>query len=374
MQRKQAIREEAHRLGFAMMGVTTPEPPPHYAAFEAWLRAGRHAEMAYLAEEQSLRKRADPRQILPECKTILVLAASYFPPTQMETIPGEGRVAAYAWGDDYHEVLPARLKALVDFIEKQEGRAVSNRWYTDTGPVLERDLAQRAGLGWIGKNTCLINPHLGSYFFLAEILLGIELEPDPPFMADRCGACRRCIEACPTQCILPDRTLEAGCCISYLTIELKGDIPADLRANMGTWIFGCDICQQVCPWNRFAPSEGDIAFAPRCETHASELSPELSLRAEDFNLKFRHSPVKRAKRRGYLRNVAVALGNAGKPAAVKALRESLESDPEPLVRRHAAWALGKIGNDEARRALESASREETDAQVLAEIKDALKIG
>jgi len=373
MELKQAIQSEAQRLGFAMMGVTTPEPPLHYAAFEAWLCAGRHAEMAYLADERSCGRRADPRLLLPECRSILVLAASYFPPDERDAESRMGRVAAYAWGDDYHEVLPIRLKALVGFIEAQVGHAVPNRWYTDTGPLLERDLAQRAGLGWIGKNTCLIHPHLGSYFFLAEILLGIELEPDPPFIADRCGSCTRCIEACPTNCILPDRTLDAGRCISYLTIELKGEIPHSLRTSMERWVFGCDVCQQVCPWNHFAPSEGDPAFAPRSEVRLSELSAELSMTAEDFNRKFKHSAVKRAKRRGYLRNVAVALGNLGEPALVNALQSALEGDPEPLVRRHAAWALGKIGNEESRRALDLAFRDEKDPQVLAEIQDALKI-
>jgi epoxyqueuosine reductase len=262
---------------------------------------------------------------------------------------------------------------LVDFIEARVGHAVPNRCYTDSGPLLERDLAQRAGLGWIGKNTCLIHPQLGSYFFLAEILLGIELEPDPPFIADRCGACTRCIEACPTKCILPDRTLEAGRCISYLTIELRGEIPQNLRASLQDWTFGCDVCQQVCPWNRFAPPEGDSAFAPRPEVQLSELSAEMSLTAEDFSRKFKHSAVKRAKRGGYLRNVAVALGNSGEPDAVNALHAALKSDPEALVRAHAAWALGKIGCEESRRALDSAFRDEKDPQVLAEIQEALKI-
>jgi epoxyqueuosine reductase len=228
-------------------------------------------------------------------------------------------------------------------------------------------------LGWIGKNTCLIHPQLGSYFFLAEILLGIELEADAPFLADRCGACRRCIEACPTGCILPERTLDAGRCISYLSIELKGAIPPELRPSMGEWTFGCDVCQQVCPWNRFAPSEGDPAFAPQPNGSPSELQAELRMTAEEFNRKFKHSAVKRAKRRGYLRNVAVALGNLGQPEAVKELQAALENDPEPLVRAHAAWALGKIGSEEAQIGLRSVSSKEKDAQVLAEIQFALKI-
>ena len=220
-----------------------------------------------------------------------------------------------------------------------------HRWYTDSGPLLERDLAQRAGLGWIGKNTCLINPQQGSYFFLAELLLGVALQPDPPFTQDRCGACTRCIDACPTGCIRPDRTLDARRCISYLTIELKGEIPEELRPRLGNWVFGCDVCQQVCPWNRFAPEQGDPAFAPRPGIPAPELVAELALTAEEFKRKFTGSPVLRAKRRGYLRNVAVALGNQGDPAALPALERAAAEDPEPLVREHAAWAVEVLRED-----------------------------
>lgn len=371
---KQAIQGEARRLGFVLMGVTTPDPPPHYATFEDWLRAGQHAGMAYLADESSRTRRADPRQILPECRSILVLAAPYFPPAQLEAEPGIGRVAAYAWGNDYHEVLPERLQALVAFIEAQLGSAVPNRWYTDTGPILERDLAQRAGLGWIGKNTCLIHPGLGSYLFLAEILLGIELEPDLPFLSDRCGSCRRCIDACPTGCILPNRTLDAGRCISYLTIELKEQIPQELRSSLGAWVFGCDICQQVCPWNRFALPQGDPDFAPRPELLSLDPAVELSLTAEEFGRRFKRSAVKRSKRRGYLRNVAVVLGNSGLPDAVNVLRAALLNESESLVRAHTAWALGQIANEESRRALDLALKLEKDQLVLAEIQDAIKIG
>ncbi|MBN2146431.1 MAG: tRNA epoxyqueuosine(34) reductase QueG [Anaerolineales bacterium] len=371
---KQAIQGEARRLGFVLMGVTTPDPPPHYATFEDWLRAGQHAGMAYLADESSRTRRADPRQILPECQSILVLAAPYFPPAQLEAEHGTGRVAAYAWGNDYHEVLPGRLQALVAFIEAQLGSAVPNRWYTDTGPILERDLAQRAGLGWIGKNTCLIHPGLGSYFFLAEILLGIELEPDLPFLSDRCGSCRRCIDACPTGCILPNRTLDAGRCISYLTIELKEQIPQELRSSLGAWVFGCDICQQVCPWNRFALPQGDPDFAPRPELLSLDPAVELSLTTEEFGRRFKRSAVKRSKRRGYLRNVAVVLGNSGLPDAVNVLRAALLNESESLVRAHTAWALGQIANEESRRALDLALKLEKDQLVLAEIQDAIKIG
>ena len=302
--------------------------------------------MRYLADERSRSRRADPRLILPECKSILVLATPYADPKSAEASEEpdsgpSGRVAAYAWGDDYHDVFIPRLQELVVFIEQRVGHPVPNRYYTDTGPILERDLAQHAGLGWIGKNTCLINPKHGSYFLLAEILLGIEIESDVPLATDHCGTCTRCIQACPTGCILPDRTLDAQRCISYLTIELKDDIPEELRPLLGDWVFGCDVCQIVCPWNRFASQDGDEAFYPRPDLPHPNLIRELELTPEAFNRKFKNSPVKRAKRRGYLRNVAVTLGNNRDQAAVPAL-EGAQQDSEPLIRKHAEWALGQV--------------------------------
>ncbi len=374
----ESVKTEASRLGFDLVGVTTPHPPLHLPVFRAWLEAGRHGEMAYLADERSLDRRSDPLRILPECQSILVLGVRYPAPAMdatQEADKANGRVAAYAWGDDYHDVLPPRLEALVRFIETQAGHPVPNRWYTDTGPVLEREMAQRAGLGWIGKNTCLIHPRLGSYFLLAEVLLGIELEPNAPFVTDHCGTCRRCLEACPTQCILTDRTLDATRCISYLTIELKDAIPQELRPQVGNWVFGCDICQQVCPWNeRFANANGDPAFAPRPGTPQPDLVEQLSLSAGSFNRKFKGSPIKRAKRRGYLRNAVIALGNRlarGDCSSVPALIDVLLHDPEALVRRHAAWALSQAGGGDVRKALEEAEQRERVDSVLAEIRLAL---
>jgi len=299
--------------------------------------------MDYLATERSRERRSDPRVILPECKSILVLAVPYSKPSapRRDGQAIRGRIAAYAWGDDYHLILPERLRAIVSFIEAQVGHPVANRWYTDTGPILERDLAQRAGLGWIGKNTCLIHPRHGSYFLLAEIFLDLELEPDAPFATDQCGTCTRCLEACPTACILPDRTIDAGRCISYLTIELKDGIPQELRPSTGDWIFGCDICQAVCPWNRFAAAEGDPAFSGGEASREPQLIQELALAPHEFNHKFKNSPVRRAKRRGYRRNVAVALGNTGTPDDLPAL-DNLLADPDNVVREHAMWAIDRI--------------------------------
>jgi epoxyqueuosine reductase len=370
----ESIKKQAKSLGFSLVGITMADPLPHANVFEGWLAQGRHGEMAYLDTLRSRQCRAHPDQLLPGCHSVIALGTPYPAPRQASTAEYElhGKVAAYAWGEDYHLVLPERLGNLIAFVEAQMGGHVSNRWYTDTGPILERELAMRAGLGWIGKNTCLINPHRGSYFLLAEILLGIELEPDPPFTADRCGSCTRCIQACPTGCIRPDRTLDARRCISYLTIELKGSIPRELRPLMKNWVFGCDVCQQVCPWNRFACAQGDTAFTPREIIPEPDLLGELALTASDFNRKYRRSPLKRTKRRGYLRNVAVALGNSHSQEIVPELTRALLTDPEPLVRGHAAWALGQIGGEAARMTLKKAASIEVELAVLDEIQAVMR--
>ncbi|MEW6568731.1 MAG: tRNA epoxyqueuosine(34) reductase QueG [Chloroflexota bacterium] len=365
-----AVKAEARRLGFDLVGITTPDPPPHLETYRRWLAQGRHGEMHYLASERAIERRSDPRRILPTCRSILVLAVRYPPPSEAQI--GSGRVAVYALGDDYHDVLPPRLRALVAFIESCVGHAVPHRVYTDTGPLLERDLAQRAGLGWIGKNTCLIHPTLGSYFLLAEVLLGIELQPDPAFEADRCGSCTRCLDACPTHCILRDRTLDATRCISYWTIERKGSIPAELRPAQGTWLFGCDICQQVCPWNlRFAAADGEPAFEPRPPLRPPDTLRLLEMDSAAFRAAFRRSPLRRPGRRGMLRNATVAAGNAASPEAVPVLIRLLRDEPEAMVRAHAAWALGRIGGASAAAALQAAAEDESDPQVRAEIGAAL---
>lgn len=349
----QAIKIEAHRLGFALAGITTHDPPPHWPVYERWLALGRHGSMNYLNDL----RRADPLLVLPECRSILMLAMRYpnpilnsplLPLSQRVPEQRRGYIAAYAWGRDYHTVIPERLKTLARFIETQTGAPLKHRWYTDTGPLLERDLAQRAGLGWIGKNTCLINPGIGSFFLLAEILLGIELEPDSPFTADRCGTCSRCIKACPTGCIQSDRTIDALRCVSYLTIENRNEIPSDLRVHLGNRVFGCDICQQICPWNRFADDDHDPAFDAQPGIFNPVLVEDLALTPQEFNRKFKQNPVLRSKRRGYLRNVAVALGNIRDPAALPTLEKAVQNN-EPLIREHAAWALEQIHKKESSR-------------------------
>lgn len=372
---RQAIEDEAKRLGFHLFGVCAPMQPPHLGVFMRWLQAERQAEMEYLASPASKERRADPGKILPGCRSILVLGMHYpapLPARSEKPAQLTGRIAAYAWGEDYHDLFLRRMQKLDAFIQVQVGDALQSRSYTDTGAILERDFAQLAGLGWIGKNTCLIHPRQGSFLLLAEILLTLDLPPDKPFTQDHCGSCTRCIEACPTGCIMPDRTLDSRRCISYLTIENKGPIPQDLRPLTGDWIFGCDICQQVCPWNqRFAREYDGAAFNPRPENRAPDLLQELSLSQQEFSQKFKGSPIKRAKRRGYLRNVTVALGNLGSPEAVPALAQALCADPEPLVRGHAAWALGRIGGSQAAQALEGALSQEQDVSVAVEIRQAL---
>jgi len=359
-------KTEARRLGFSLVGVTSPEPPPHLDVYERWLEEGRHGEMAYLASDRARDRRANPTEILPDCKSILVLAANYLPQQ-----PTQSGVAAYAVGNDYHDVLVDRLKQLVSSLEARLGRKIQNRYYTDTGPLLERELAQRAGLGWIGKNTCLISPQHGSYFFLAELLLDLQLVQDQPMKIDHCGECTLCIEACPTACILPDRTLDATRCISYLTIELKGNVPDDLRSLTNDWVFGCDICQQVCPWNiRFAEPTTDPAFQAR--PYLQDLRPRdfLLLSAEDYRHELSKSPLKRAKHAGLLRNAALAAANSEDRSSVPALVSLLSEGSDRTPRTHAAWALGQLGEIQSLRA---ALENEQDSELVSEIWAAIEV-
>jgi epoxyqueuosine reductase len=295
--------------------------------------------MEYLP--RGLEKRMDTRRPVPGTVSAIVVALDYGGRAP------SGPVARYARGDDYHEVMLAKLEELHRWLEGVAEQPVRGKAYVDTGPILERDLARRAGLGWFGKNTNLINPRLGSFFFLGALLVDLDLPPDAPFEADRCGTCRRCLDACPTDAFAGPRVLDATRCISYLTIELKGAIPDLLRAGMGEMVYGCDVCQDVCPWNvSFAQKPLEPAFAPRqviagkdARTLAREI---LAMDDETFAAAFKRSPMKRAKRRGLARNAAVVLGNIASPDDLPALSAAL-GDPEPLVREHVAWALGRIG-------------------------------
>jgi epoxyqueuosine reductase len=365
------VKEQARAVGFDMAGIAAAEPAATRGAYRDWLAAGMAGEMGYMSRDPE--RREDPAVVLPEARAVVVVALRYRPADEAaaeRADPGRGQVARYALGEDYHDVMLARLRELLGRVRARYGEEVAGRAYVDTGPLLERDLAQRAGLGWFGKNTNLLHRRLGSYFFLGALLVGLELAPDVPATA-HCGTCRRCLDACPTGAFVAPYVLDARRCISYLTIELKGPIPRDLRPLIGNWIYGCDICQEVCPWNRKAPPTEEPAFGPRDGLQAPELIPLLRLTEAEFRERFRGSPIKRAKRRGLLRNVAVALGNARDPAAIPALREALR-DAEPLVRGHAAWALGRLGGPEANAALQAAAREEEDPYARDEIEAALK--
>jgi len=336
----QKIKIKAIELGFPLVGVTNADPPDHMDFFQDWLNSGYNASMDWIGNERSLERRSDPRKILPGCQSILVLACPY--PAPRGNIKG-GNITSYALNQDYHEVLEKLLKELMAAIEGWVGETIPNRWYVDTGPVLEKELAMRAGLGWIGKNTTLINREYGSYFFLSEILLGIKLDTDLPITEPQCGTCTRCLDTCPTGALKEPYTLDANRCISYLTIEHREEITEELQHRMGDWIFGCDICQIVCPWNK--PGEQSLsvldALQPRIELTDIDLIDEIGLSQEDFSSRFKGSPIKRTKRRGYLRNVAIALGNRGEKDAIPAL-ETAHRDHEPLIREAAAWAIKKI--------------------------------
>ncbi|MBI5628370.1 MAG: tRNA epoxyqueuosine(34) reductase QueG, partial [Candidatus Rokubacteria bacterium] len=378
---RERIRSEAFRLGFDAVGFARAGEHPHADRLRAWLERGRHGTMAWM--ERSPERRADPRAVLPGTKTVISVALAYYRGDRPQgpdggeapcggseapgaaalggEAPGEdaaprGLIARYAWGQDYHKRLRLRLERLAQTIRSLCPDA---RWraYVDTGPVLDRAWAERSGIGWIGKSTNVIRKGGGSWFFLGEVLTDIEIPTDRP-AKNYCGTCARCIPACPTGAIVGPYQLDARRCVSYLTIEHRGPIPAELRPLIGSRIFGCDDCQEVCPWNRFAVKTANPDFAERPGQRTPELIPLLSVDEASFRARYEGTAVLRARRSGFVRNVAVALGNLGDPRAVGPLRGVLGADPDPLVRGHAAWALGRIGGPEAIAALREAGRRE----------------
>ncbi len=367
------IKTHAQKLGFELIGVTPAEESQTIRLYEKWLEKGYAGKMEYLEKHLPLKR--DPRNCLPEAKSVISLAINYYtldPAQELVENPARGQISRYAWGDDYHEVIRAKIRELTEFIDEAGGKELKQKIYVDTGPIIEREYAQKAGLGWIGKNTNFINWQSGSWYFLAELLVSVELEYDWQLPRGSCGTCTLCIEACPTDAIVAPNVLDSRLCISYLNIELKDSIPRELRPRMGNLIFGCDICQEVCPWNSMATPTSEVGFQPREENIAPNLLSLINMSQAEFSKRFRNSPVKRAKRRGFLRNVAVALGNWGNRRAVPALKRALNDD-EALVRGHAAWALGVIGGGSAKDALDARLGVETEAQVIDEIKDALRV-
>ncbi len=355
------IREEACRLGFFRIGIAPAGPLPLAAEnhLNAWLEKGFHGEMGYMARQAS--KRGDLRTVFAEARTILVLGLNYYAGTSVVDAPMKGRISRYALGEDYHPIVRKRLDRLMRFIQNLEPSA-RGACYVDTGPIMEKTWGDQTALGWLGKNTNLVT-RSGSWFFIGTILLNIDLEWDS---RDRnhCGTCRRCMDSCPTGAIVAPYVLDSRRCISYLTIELRGPIPRPLRPLMGNRIFGCDDCQESCPWNRHALKTAEECFSGR--EGAPDLLDLIHISADEFRLRFKNSPIWRATRDGLVRNVAIALGNCGAGEAVPALTGALQ-DASPLVRAHAAWALGRISTDDASRILESARLAEKDPVVLEEI-------
>jgi epoxyqueuosine reductase len=337
---KAAIQQRALELGFDDCRFTSAAAPASALQFQNWLAENKYGEMSWL--ERNAPKRTDPQKVLPGARSVIVLAASYEISNRKSQIvnPKSGVVARYARFDDYHDVLGERLKSLAESVNQLGGTEVRSLWYVDTGPLLERDFAQRAGLGFVGKHTNLISRRLGNWIFLSEIITTLEIEPDAP-EKNHCGKCSRCIEACPTDAITAPFQLDARRCISYLTIELKGAIPIEFRKAIGNRIYGCDDCLAACPWNKFARDGNLMKAHARKDLAQPDLIELLSLDEKGFKLRFAGSPILRTKRRGLLRNVCVALGNTGDESALPALEKSAQ-DSEPLIAEHARWAIAQI--------------------------------
>ena len=363
------VKEYARELGFDLVGIASAD---HFSedrdvALDR-LREGLMDGLPWYTESR-VERGCDPEALLPGARSIIAVGMSYLTLEDEGDEPGpQGKVARYSWGDDYHSVMKERLKALVEGLSQRLSTSIQARWYVDDGPMLDRAVAQRAGTGWFGKNTNTLTSSHGSWVFLGQVITNLELEPDPP-LKKTCGSCVRCIDACPTGAIVAPYVIDNSLCISYLTIENRGTIPRRLRPLMYDWVFGCDICQDVCPVNIKAAYTVEQAFQKK-RFATLDLVALLELTEEEFRERFRGSPIKRAKRTGLQRNACVALSNAADPAAVPALVRAL-GEGEPIVRGHAAWALGRLGGPEATSALASALDQEGDAEVLDEIEQAL---
>ncbi len=364
------VRDAALQLGFVRVGFSPVEPFARGGnALADWLAKGRHGEMAYMAEHPG---RADPTSLLAEAKTLIVVALPYTRHVS-EAKALHGRVARYAMGGDYHAVMKNKLRALADKLGALTSRPVLARPCVDSAPILEREAAERAGVGFIAKSTMSIVPGVGSYVFLGELLVDVDLEPSMPERS-RCGSCVKCIAACPTGAIVDAQILDARRCISYLTIELRGTIPVDLRPLIGTWVYGCDICQEVCPFNA-SQQERPVAPEMRARFTSLELSTLLAMGSSEHKRLVKDSAMRRVSRVQLARNAAVALGNCNDPRAIAPLVAALHAHASPLVRAHAAWALGRYanGHEEARAALATAAENETNAEVMSEIAAARSI-
>jgi epoxyqueuosine reductase len=362
------LKGEAQRLGFALVGACPALTPPGIHHFYQWLDSGYDGQMSYLRERSAAYQH--PSHVLPGVRSILMLGMDYRTGTVRPAGAGQARVSCYAWGRaDYHDVIHDRLRVLLSVL-RQNRPGCRARGVVDTAPLLEREFAQLAGLGWIGKNTLLINKRRGSWFFLAAVLTDVSLAYDNPHQPDHCGTCRACLDACPTQAFPAPHVLDATRCISYLTIESR-DLPRpSQRTSLDGWLFGCDVCQEVCPWNHGIPARGEPVFAPLDTQNPVELARLFMLDEDQFRQRFRRTPLWRARRRGILRNAALLLGTRADPQSIAALASGLH-DTEPLVRAAAAWALGRIASPRAARVLSTRRPCEADPLVRQEIEQAL---
>jgi epoxyqueuosine reductase len=362
-----SIKEKALEIGFDLVGVSPVDSFPENQFYKEWLARGFAGEMKYMEREPE--KRENIKNLLPGAKSVISCGLNYntdYPYSIKETDKRRGWISRYAWGDDYHEIMKNKLSQLLEFIKSAvPDEDIMSRIYVDTGPVLDRVYGKYSGIGWFGKNTCLINQKIGSWIFIGEIITNLELDYDNP-APDRCGTCTLCIDACPTGAILEPYVLDSRLCISYLTIELRGKIPMGLRGKVGNNIYGCDICQDVCPWNRRAKVTHKSSFQPREGLYNPELSSLSQLTEEEFRKMFKGSPVKRAKRKGFLRNVIVAMGNSKEKSFVPYIKKCLE-DKDPLVRAHAAWALWKLQGEDSYETLSNHLSIESNPMVREEI-------
>ncbi len=338
-----AIKTEAHRLGFSHMGIAPAFPVPHIEAYLAWVQTGYNGSMGYLAREDTLAKRADPSMILEGCQRMICLAMPYkgAKTNQGEDFSGKGRVASYALTRDYHEIIWPKLAEIKSFIQSHTPGSARVKSYVDTGPILERSYASQAGIGVAGKNSCLLIQGAGSYIFLAEILTDLQLPINTPYTHDLCAACQRCIDACPTSCILPDHTIDSRRCISYLTIEHKGIISDDLKTQIGDWVFGCDVCQMVCPHNARTPKKAP-ALGEAVLPELLDLLDLFYLDEDGFKKRFNHTAVIRAKRPGILRNAAIVIGNQRYQVALPVLEGALQQETDAAIQDACQWAILKI--------------------------------
>ncbi len=358
----------ANELGFELFGITPAVTPQGYHHLLDWIESGYAAEMGYF--QNRIEAYGDLNLVLKDVRSVIVLGFPYRTVRPVAPELHQGRVAQYAWGAaDYHDLIHPRLKQLKAVIVDEFPDAVS-RGVVDSAPVMEREFAQLAGLGWTGKNTLLINPRQGSYFFLSCVLTTVHLPASLPHETDHCGTCRRCLDACPTDAFVAAGVLDSRRCISYQTIENRGIIPLELRSGIGDWWFGCDVCQDVCPWNRFSVEANDIALWPSVKSNPIDLLELLSLDDEAFRDRFRKTPLWRPRRRGLLRNAAICLGNAKDCRAIDPLVGLLD-DKEPVVRGAVAWALGQIGGEICKKVLKERCEVELDATVREEIQNAL---